>query len=87
LGTARNSEQRKKDAVELMCNPKNVRAVDFVAKALEENKTLPGEVTELLVDLSDGEITKAELDECIGWQYPSLSMTFLAIPQEVVRPK
>jgi ATP-dependent Zn protease len=49
-------------AVAMMREPRNVNAVTVVSDWLLREKTLDGDVIDLLVDLADGEISQVEFD-------------------------
>jgi hypothetical protein len=49
-------------AVELMAEPRNMAAVSLIAGHLEQEKTISGDVLDLLVDLSDGNCSQADFD-------------------------
>ncbi|MEN8207225.1 MAG: hypothetical protein ABFS24_14635 [Pseudomonadota bacterium] len=55
-----------------MSNPENIRAVDFVAKALMEHETLDSDYIYLLIERADGNITEEE------WQQYLQRRKFLA---------
>ena len=80
-------EQSKQQSVEFMRRPENVRAVSFVAKALEEHEALPGDVIEQVVDFADDGCTKDELDRFLNEQHPNLTMTCFDVHPEVVTRK
>ncbi len=59
-------------AVELMSRPENIRAVDFVARALLKYKTLEPDYFDFLVEWADGHISDAEWERFISRFYPNM---------------
>lgn len=56
-------ERAKTKAVALMALPDNIRAVDRLAKELMRHRTLDGDHMGIVIDVSDGGTTEAELAE------------------------
>ena len=59
-------------SAEFMSEPKNIRAVEFVANALMEYKTLDGDYVEMLVEWADGNMTDEEWRQFVSFQYPGM---------------
>ena len=59
-------EAGKRDAVELMRRPENLRAVELIAKELLQRKRLNGDHVAVLIDFSDGETTAEEYRAYLG---------------------
>lgn len=70
---SRRPETSKKNAVDLMRQEKNIRAVGRIADELLIRKTIDYDVTEVLVDLIDGETTEEEYRLFVKFRYPALS--------------
>ena len=60
-------------SAETMSEPENVRAVEFVANALMEYKTLDGDYVEMLVEWADGNMTDDEWHQFVSFQYPEMA--------------
>ncbi|NBA96297.1 hypothetical protein [Pseudomonas sp. R5(2019)] len=60
LGTR---QRLKSNAVEMMRQPENVRAVALVAEHLLIHRRLDADYTDVLISVSDGETTQGEWDE------------------------
>ena len=58
----RGLEQYKELTVDLMSQPKNLAAVKLLADYILTRERIASEVIEVLVELSDGDCTKAEFD-------------------------
>jgi hypothetical protein len=55
-----------------MSSPENIRAVEFVAKALLKYETLRADYIDLLVDRVDGNISEEDWHRTVSWQYPEM---------------
>ena len=59
-------------SAEFMSEPENIRAVEFVANALMEYKTLDGDYIEMLVEWADGNMTDEEWHQFVSFHYPGM---------------
>ena len=59
-------------SVTLMSSPENIRAVDFVAKALMEHETLNADYVDMSVEYVDGKFTEKEWLDYLSWQHPEI---------------
>ncbi len=66
----------RSQTVELMAKQQNVRAVDYVAKALAKHRKIPGDYVDVLVYYADGEVTDMEWQKFVDWQFPGLAVDF-----------
>jgi len=65
-------DEAESQAVIFMSTQENIRAVDFVAKALLEHETLDFDYLEMLIELADGNISEAEWQRFLLYIYPRI---------------
>ena len=62
----------KSRSVTLMSSLENIRAIDFIAKALMHYETLDSGYLELLIERADGDIPEGEWHGVVSRQYPGM---------------
>ena len=67
-----NMDEWRRQSVELMSSAENIRAVEFVAKDLMSNKTLPSDYIEQVIDRADGKTSEEEWRQTKSWQFPEM---------------
>jgi hypothetical protein len=65
-------DEYQSQSVTLMRNPENIRAVDFVAKALMKHETLNDDYMDVLLERADGNVSEEEWCQFITWRYPGM---------------
>ncbi|UCC45163.1 MAG: hypothetical protein JSU65_04410 [Candidatus Zixiibacteriota bacterium] len=65
-------DEGQRQAVTLMSSAENIRAVDYVARALMKHETLEADYMINLVGWADGDMTDEEWLDFIAWRYPEM---------------